>query len=120
MKLTKDGGLRVSEAQVQRACIELLRAEGWIVRPAARDGRKAARGAYSVPAGEPDLIALKAPADITDDGWSVLLIECKAAGGRLSEVQRAWAGVWGLPVWLVRSVEDLRAALREQRVEPRS
>ena len=117
MKLNKHGRLAVSEAQIQRACVDVLRMAGWIVRPAPREGQKAARGAHSVPAGEPDLIAVKprrtwlsgATGYRTD--WRVLLVECKAADGRLSEAQCMWRGEWCAPVHTVRSVDDLRAVL---------
>ena len=107
MKVDKQGRLKLSEAQIQKACIELLRAEGWVVRPAPRDGRKAIRGAFSVPAGEPDLLCVKWYAR----GWKVLLLECKTLTGKLSDTQHEWADEhlgWG---FIVRSVEEVKAFL---------
>jgi hypothetical protein len=73
------------------------------VRPAPRDGRKAVRGAYSIPKGEPDIIAVR----LRDGEWQVALIECKSPKGKLSPDQEAWQAATGLPVALVRSPEDL-------------
>lgn len=96
--------MKLRESDVQRACIELLRYHGWIVRPAPRDGRKASRGAWSIPKGEPDLICVKR----SPLGWHVLLIECKSPKGKLSDDQVAWIRDTGLPVHVVRSVDDVR------------
>lgn len=93
---------------MQRACVEMLRWRGWLVRPAPRDGRKAARGAYSVMKGEPDLVAVK-----PEGGeWRVLLIECKSPTGRVQPEQAAWQRNFGAPVFIVRSAEQLERLLQ--------
>ena len=108
MNLDKRGKIKLSEKDIQRQVIELLRAHGWIVRPAPRDGRKAIRGAFSVPAGEPDLICLK---HISSFGFAVLLIECKSANGKLLESQKRWAYEHDALVHIVRSVDDVKGLL---------
>ena len=109
MKLDKRGKIALTEAQIQRQCVEYLRAEGWIVRPAPREGYKAARGAHRVPAGEPDLIAVKRMS--RSAYWMVRFIEVKSAKGKLSEEQKAWMDKRGEEMFVVRSLEDLKRTL---------
>ena len=110
MRLTVDrkGRLKISEAQLQKACVELLRAAGWKVRPAPRLGHQQRGGAaYEVPKGEPDLLAVKAPSRIL---WA----ELKTLDGRVSPEQKSWhaaARKAGFEVVVVRSVDDLREVL---------
>lgn len=111
MQINKRGRLKILESDVQRACIDFMRAEGWLVRPAPRDARKAAKGAYSVPPGEPDLLCVKPNPD------RVLWIECKSATGKLSDEQIGWhmkAIVDGYDVRTVRSVDELKRIMRER------
>lgn len=101
--MKRQAGLRVTERDVQRGCIELLRYHGWIVRPAPRDGRKAIRGAYSIPPGEPDLLAVR----WENGAWRVLLIECKAPGGRLAPHQKRWIESQPFSVLVVTDAKEL-------------
>jgi hypothetical protein len=103
--LDKRGKLHLSEAAIQKQCVEFLRAENWIVRPAPREGYKASRGAHRVPAGEPDLIAVRY---VYQWGWQVLMIEVKDSKGKLSEAQFQWWKKQPFPLSLVRSLDDLR------------
>jgi hypothetical protein len=108
LELDRRGKLALSESDVQKACISALRLAGWIVRPSPKMGHKA-KGSFHVPAGEPDLIAVKY--EFIGDGWGtwrVLLIECKAPDGRVSPEQTAWYAAHPFPVYLVRDVDDLR------------
>lgn len=105
------GRIKLSEREIQRQCIEYLRAHGWIVRPAPRNGTKAIRGAFSVPAGEPDLIAVKWNGTASFMPWDVLLIECKAVGGSLSVSQRHWCDAHEEYVHVIRSLDDLKAVV---------
>ena len=85
MKLDKRGKLKVSEADVQKPIVALLRASGWVVRPAPRMGHHKRGGpAYEIPVGEPDLICVKWVAGV----WDVLMIEVKASDGVLSLIFR--------------------------------
>ncbi len=114
MKLDKRGKIALSERDIQRQVIELLRAHGWIVRPAPRNGTKAIRGAFSVPAGEPDLICVKSVRFQNHWEWRVLMIECKEQKGKMRHTQVAWqlnAALSGIPVHIVRSVEDVEGLI---------
>ena len=106
LSLDKRGKLTLSETQVQRQCIEYLRAQGWIVRPAPRNGTKAIRGAFSVPAGEPDLICVK-----RGNPPRVEFVECKSTTGKLSFSQIGWAYGAGFGVHVVRSLDELKRVL---------
>jgi hypothetical protein len=110
------GRISLSEAQIQRQCIEYLRAGGWIVRPAPKQGHRTGGAAYEIPAGEPDLIAVRAM--LHGDGeyhHQVLLVECKTEVGIVSPEQKSWAR-WalskhGMKVHVVRSLDDLKEIL---------
>jgi hypothetical protein len=106
LSLDKRGRLHVTEAQLQRACIEFLRLSGWYVRPAPRQSQRTHGTAYEIPPGEPDLLAVK--------GGRALWFELKTATGTLSKAQVIWhqrARQGGERVYVVRSVDQLRAAL---------
>lgn len=124
IKLDKLGKVKLSESQIQRQCIEYLRADGWIVRPAPRSGHKATRGAFSVPTGEPDLIAVKRYIQRGTgilprrEFWDVLLVECKEAKGQLRHTQVAWqldAALRGMQTHVIRSLDDLKSILEGRR-----
>ena len=107
MKLDKRGKLKVSEADVQKPIVALLRASGWVVRPAPRMGHHKRGGpAYEIPVGEPDLICVKWVAGV----WDVLMIEVKASEGVLSKEQKLWAETH-CPVFMVRSVDEVKRIL---------
>jgi hypothetical protein len=107
----------VSEAQVQRGCIELLRAEGW--RVFETHGHEAHKGHGE--AGQPDLVAIKRT-PIVYDAWprwtQVLFVEVKVPGGRVSAAQKAWhaaAEADNFSVLVVSEVLDLRRYLKGER-----
>lgn len=98
---------RMSEADVQRTIMETAALFGWHrvhIRAAPQRGR------WSVPyegdPGLPDLILAK--------GGRVLLVELKAAEGRLTAEQTAWLAAAG-PNGRVWRPADLPAAIEELR-----
>ena len=103
MKLTLDkhGKLHVTEAQLQAACVKLLRLSGWCVRPAPKETYKS-----NVPRDEPDLLCVKP--------GRVLWLELKTATGTLSDGQWRWyheARAEGYEIHVIRSVDELRSII---------
>ncbi|MEN6532205.1 MAG: hypothetical protein ABFD89_00985 [Bryobacteraceae bacterium] len=102
LSLDKRGRLKIDENHVQRACVELLEAEGYRVFVThERDARKS-----SGRKGQNDLVAVRR------DG--TLLIECKRPGKKQSPEQIAYgrkAIADGLNYIVVHDVDELRAEL---------
>lgn len=96
------------EADVQRACLELLAVRGvWAWRTNAGAVKVGRRLVQLAPPGTPDILAVL-------PGGRLLGVEVKAAGGRLRPSQRAWADQArkaGAAVLLVRSAGELDDAL---------
>jgi hypothetical protein len=104
--INKCGSLKISEAQFQRTCVDLLRSEHWYVRPAPKQAHLN-RGCFGVLKDEPDLM--------TSHGGKTVWFELKTAIGKLSRGQIAWhqrARLDGERVYVIRSIEQLRAAMR--------
>lgn len=78
LQIDKRGRLRLSEAQVQRACIVLLRLDGWRVFETHSHRAFASAGEP----GQPDLVCIK--------GGRVLFLECKKPGGKAEPHQLEW------------------------------
>ncbi|MFH1604498.1 MAG: VRR-NUC domain-containing protein [Pseudomonadota bacterium] len=98
LTLDKHGKLKISEAQLQRDCMKLLRLCGWYVRPAPKESYKA-----GIPTGEPDLLAVRPGRGL----W----LELKTPDGKVSDVQRdwhKWARGRGDEIHVIRSIDELR------------
>jgi len=102
-----------TEAQIQQAIVNYLRAMGWYV--VVTDAGEAARAARErhrrgrIRAGTPDLVALR--------GGRGMMIEVKRPSGRLTERQRMEHDrlrELGVPVTIARSVEDVERFLEEE------
>ncbi len=107
LALDRNGALKLSERQIQKACVDFLRAEGWFVfETHSHDARKS----MGTP-GQPDLVALTR--SMVVGTAKVLFIEVKRRrGGRVRESQTAWhkhAAEQGFQVLTVRDVDELRA-----------
>ena len=103
--------IKISEKQLEKQCMDLLRAERWLVFQT--HGHQAFKSAGDV--GQCDLVAVK------DTRWGrpigevrVLLLELKTPKGRRSTDQIAWAEKAKrlcFEVDVIRSIEELKAIL---------
>lgn len=97
----------MTEAELQRAIVEAAELGGWLWYHVP-DSRRA-------PAGFPDLVLLRPP--------ELLLIECKAAKGRVSDAQRAWLEAFDAVEVISAGVirpDDLEAIQRRLTARPNS
>lgn len=98
------------EADVQRACLQLLAVRGvWAWRTNAGAVKVGSRLVQLAPAGTPDILGVL-------PGGRLLAVEVKAAGGRLRPSQKAWADEArraGAAVLLVRSAGELDDQLHD-------
>ena len=99
--------IKLSEKQLEKQCMDLLRAERWLVFQT--HGHQAFKSAGDV--GQCDLVAVK---------WfphmhlRTLFLELKTLKGRRSNEQCAWAERayrLGFIVHVIRSIEELKAIL---------
>lgn len=124
LTLDKRGKLKITHAQVERACIQLLRAEHWRVFQTHTDARQSMGEK-----GQVDLVAVRGfnalgwmwlergnpPLNLPGVSATVLFIEVKAPGEKPSKIQKAWhtaAELDGFEVLVVSEVTDLRRYLR--------
>ena len=99
-------GLKLSEKQLEKQCMDLLNAEKWLVF---QTHSRLAYLSAGTP-GQPDLIATAGYGDFK----RVLLLELKTLKGKRSTKQLAWAGRatrLGFGVHVIRSIEELKAIL---------
>lgn len=106
----------LTEAEVQRQCVELLRKSGYlVVRLNSLSTKQQGRflrsyyvfGSETPSSGMPDLLAFKAD--------RCLLLEVKRRIGKASEVQDAFhqlAAQYGVTVAVVRSIDDVLQLIR--------
>lgn len=112
LKLDRKGRLLVSEREVQKACVELLRSRGWLVFETHTDARKSMGEV-----GQPDLVAVRFPGRpvVNPNGWAqVLMLEVKRKDGRVSKDQRTWhvdAERRGFRVHIIRDAKELENLL---------
>ncbi len=110
--LNKLHTMTLSEAHLERLITDYLRALGWFVlKTDAGAGRRAGGSFGSLQPGFPDLTCLK-------DGQA-LLIEVKSPSGQVSEIQKykhLELAAHGCPVYIVRSITELEAALEANAV----
>ena len=105
MKLTKGGKLHVSEREVERTVIEMLRADGWTCFPLRREAvRRGSGRAIELPDGCADWVALRQTPNCIDpcgfplplpDEWAVVMFfELKAANARTSAKRKREQTAW--------------------------
>jgi hypothetical protein len=103
--------LKVSEAEIQRACIEYLRLQRWPDgSPAWEVYETHTHHAYASAGepGQPDVVAVH----YCTSGFDfpvILRLEMKVPGKYATKIQRDWAIRHGVAVYTIRSLEDLKA-----------
>ena len=107
----------VKEGDIVRACRAVFREEGW-VHWRNQTGRFFGAGGGSYPTGTPGLADL---CGIIPPRGRILMVECKTATGKVSEVQeRFLATATGLGAFcvVIRDAEDLRWVLGRLEEDP--
>lgn len=79
--------MKLSEAEIQKACEDLLRLDSWRIFRLEQQFSEKKRKCVGIP-GAPDCLALRY--DRGSVTGQILMIEWKAPGGRLSAAQRAF------------------------------